>query len=167
METNKILAEQFSATNNKKDWFAPLQSAVNGLTAEQAVWKNENLGHSILQIVNHLIFWNGRLLLKLKGGVPEKMNGDNDSTFENAGTTISESEWKSVLEKLNLQMNEFENEILKCTDSKLASPMSEENKSPWYSLIGNTNLHNSYHTGQIVLIRKMQGSWDSKKNGVN
>ena len=167
MEINKILAEQFAATNNQKNWFAPLQSSIDGITAELACWKNENLDHSILEIVHHLIYWNERHLKKLKEMHLEEMTGDNASTFENGLTIISDSEWKLVLGQLNSVMNELQNEILKCDDAKLDSFISIENKSRWHSVIANMNLHNAYHTGQIVLIRKMQKSWDSKKNGVN
>jgi hypothetical protein len=33
----------------------------------------------------------------------------------------------------------------------------------WYITIGRISTHNAYHTGQILYIRKQQGSWDSSK----
>ena len=165
MEINQLLAEQFAVTNHSKNWFACLQSAVEGISAEHASRKNENGNHSVWEILNHLYYWNERHLRKLKGIPLEKMKGDNKLTFENEQKNISESEWEIFLKTFFEMMNELENEIGKCDEVKLKSFISEENKSPWYSIISNMNLHNAYHAGQIVLIRKMQESW-SEKNGV-
>jgi hypothetical protein len=35
--------------------------------------------------------------------------------------------------------------------------------SPWWSPLAQQNIHNAYHIGQIVLLRKLQGAWDSSK----
>jgi uncharacterized damage-inducible protein DinB len=161
MEIKKLLQEQFAVTNSQKNWFATLMSAIDGLTEEQSRWKPQNADHSIYQLVAHLYFWNNRFLNRMKNIPNEKMPDDNDSTFE------SEESWSSLIEKLKTMMNDFENEIGKLDEAKLVLPVSAENKSPWYSVISNTNLHNAYHTGQIVLLRKMQEMWYPKKNGVN
>ena len=34
-----MLLEQLRTTRNVKDWFVPVDSAIAGLTAEQAMWK--------------------------------------------------------------------------------------------------------------------------------
>jgi hypothetical protein len=33
----------------------------------------------------------------------------------------------------------------------------------WYSTIAHIGAHNAYHIGQIVYVRKEQGSWDREK----
>ena len=33
----------------------------------------------------------------------------------------------------------------------------------WYYTIAHIGTHNAYHTGQILYIRKQQGSWDAAK----
>ncbi|HET6990332.1 MAG TPA: DinB family protein [Bacteroidia bacterium] len=164
MKLKTILSEQFAATNKQKNWFASLTDALEGLTFEQACWKPEDGDHSILQIVNHLYYWNKRMLNRMQHIPNDKMSSDNNSTF---GSENNKDAWLMLLEKSRIMMEEFENEIGKFDDAKLLSPVSDENKSPWYSVLSNTNLHNAYHIGQIVLLRKLQESWDSKKNGVN
>ena len=52
-----ILLEQLKTTHNVKDWFVPPNIAVQGLTAEQANWKDSSDNHSIAQLTTHLIFW--------------------------------------------------------------------------------------------------------------
>ncbi|HEY3131877.1 MAG TPA: DinB family protein, partial [Acidobacteriota bacterium] len=76
-----ILLEQLRTTHNEKDWFVPISVAVEGLTAEQASWKDGSGNHSVGQLSNHLLFWNKRELLKFKGEPEEKFSGNNDETF--------------------------------------------------------------------------------------
>jgi len=51
-----VLLEQLRGTHNHEEWFVPLNIAIEGLTAEQATWKDDTENHSIVQLVNHLIF---------------------------------------------------------------------------------------------------------------
>src|SRR3954467_14321457 len=76
-----ILLEQLKSTHNQADWFTPVNTAIQGLTPEQAVWKDETENHSIVQLVNHLIFWNQQQLAKFKGEKVASFDGDNKETF--------------------------------------------------------------------------------------
>src|SRR3984893_18703995 len=78
-----ILLEQLRTTHNEKDWFVPINIAVEGLTAERASWKDGSGNHSVGQLTNHLLFWNGRELATFKGESEEKFRGNNDETFNN------------------------------------------------------------------------------------
>ena len=51
-----VLLEQLRTTHNEKDWFVPINVAVEGLTAEQASWKDGSGNHSVGQLTNHLLF---------------------------------------------------------------------------------------------------------------
>jgi hypothetical protein len=76
-----ILLEQLRSTHNKAEWFVPANTAVEGLTAEQASWTDGKGNHSVGQLANHLIFWNRRQLAKFKGEPEAKFSGNNDETF--------------------------------------------------------------------------------------
>ena len=67
-----ILLEQLHTTHDQKDWFVPIDVAVDGLTAEQATWKDGKREYSVGQLTYHLLFWNQRELEKFKGE-PEKI----------------------------------------------------------------------------------------------
>ena len=62
-----ILLDQLQTTHNKKDWFVDGNTAVAGLTPEQASWTDGKGNHSVGQLANHLVFWNRRSLAKFKG----------------------------------------------------------------------------------------------------
>jgi hypothetical protein len=60
-------------------------------------------------------------------------------------------------------MNEWRDLIAAADDDKFDQPVSATNQASWATLISNVNAHNAYHAGQILLVRKLQGSWNPKK----
>lgn len=146
-----ILLEQLRTTHNEKDWFVPISVAVEGLTAEQANWKDGSSGnHSVGQLTYHLLFWNGRELAKFKGEPEGKFSGNNEETFNN----FDSKKWDDTVKQLDQVMTELEKLVETADDKKL-----EE----WASEIAHIGTHNAYHVGQIVFVRKLQGSWDPEK----
>lgn len=145
-----VLLEQLRSTHNHEEWFVPVNIAIEGLTAEQASWKDETENHSIAQLVNHLIFWNRQNLAKFKGEKPTAFDGDNKETF--AG--LDKVTWEASVKQLNEVLAAWEKAIEEADDAKLAK---------WSSTIARISTHNAYHTGQIIYIRKMKGNWDSAK----
>ncbi len=145
-----ILLEQLRTTHNVKDWFVPADSAIAGLTAEQAMWKDNSGNHSIAQLTTHLIFWNAQTLSKFKGEKPEAFNGDNKETFSG----VDEKTWPETVRKLDSVLTEIEKAVEAADDAKLKE---------WYSTIAHIGTHNAYHTGQILYIRKMKGWWNDER----
>ena len=145
-----ILLEQLRTTHNAKDWFVPANTAVEGLTAEQASWKDSSGNHSVGQLTVHLIFWNRQALAKFKGETPAKFSGNNDETF----TSFDGKKWNAAVQELDQVLTEWEKAVEAADDKKLASSAST---------IAHIGTHNAYHIGQIVYIRKLQGSWDPEK----
>src|SRR5689334_13925077 len=76
-----VLLEQLKTTHNVQDWFVPAFQSVQGLTPEQANWKDGKGNHSIAQLVNHLTFWDKQQLAKFKGEAAPAYSGNNDETF--------------------------------------------------------------------------------------
>ena len=60
-------------------------------------------------------------------------------------------------------MDEWREKLAAITDEKLASTVNDQYQVAWWWPLAQQNIHNAYHTGQIVLLRKLQGSWDREK----
>jgi len=144
-----VLLEQLKTTHSQEDWFVPVKIAIEGLTPEQAAWKDASENHSIVQLVNHLIFWNQQQLAKFKGEKPAEVS-DNKLTF--AG--LDKATWEASVKQIDDVMLAWEKAIEEADDAKL---------SKWYGIIARIGTHNAYHTGQIIYIRKMKGNWDPSK----
>lgn len=145
-----ILLQQFQNTTYQQDWFVPVSKAIEGLTAQQAMWKPSDSSHSVGQLAYHLLFWNKQILDKFYGRKPAAFDGNNNETF----TAFTEASWASTVQQLNQVMQEWETAIRNADDAKLQG---------WYDTIAHINTHNAYHTGQILYIRKLAGNWDSNK----
>ena len=145
-----ILLEQLRTTHNVEDWFVPVSIAVEGLTAEQANWKDASENHSIAQLATHLIFWDQQQLAKFKGEKEPTYSGDNKETF----SPVDKNSWDATVKKLDSVLTAWEKAIEAADDTKLKS---------WYSAIAHIGTHNAYHTGQIIYIRKMKGWWNPDK----
>ena len=142
-----LVKELRSTHNDNKDWFVPAMVAVKGLTAEQANWKDGKGNHSVGQLTYHLLFWDKRNLMNLKSEKPEKFSGNNDETFDN----FDAKKWDETVKELDNIMTEME---------KWVETADEEKLQKAAQLIANISAHNAYHVGQIIYVRKEQGSWD-------
>jgi hypothetical protein len=147
-----ILLMQMKETHNQKEWFVPANVAVAGLSADQANWKDGKGNHSVGQLAYHLVYWDTRSLEKFKGEPSPKFSGNNDETFDN----FDSRKWDETVHQLDAVLTEWEKAIATADDAKLEQ---------WASDIEKISAHNAYHIGQIIYVRKEQGSWNPE-NGV-
>jgi len=154
-----LLLSELHRSHDKAEWFTPIKAAVAGVTAEQAKWVPQNAqgklepnaNHSVGMLAYHLAFWNENALAKLRG--EKRPSPDtNDETFND----FDAAHWDEIVQRLDRVMKNLEAEIEKMPEEKLAMA------APTISLIAT---HNAYHTGQILYVRKLQGSWNPE-NGV-
>ena len=146
----QVLLNQLKTTHNKEEWFAPLNVAIEGISAEQANWKPKGADHSIAELANHIIFWNQENLSKFLGEPVPKFSGNNNETF----SPVTKETWPITVKRADSVLTAWENAIEAADEAKLEK---------WYEIIGHISTHNAYHTGQIVFIRKLQKSWNPAK----
>jgi uncharacterized damage-inducible protein DinB len=149
----EVLLAELRSTHTTAEWFVPANIAVKGLTAEQANWTDGKGNRSVGQLTYHLVFWNRRNLARLKGESLEKFSGNNDETFDK----FDSKTWNETVKQLDDVMNDLE---------KWAETADDEKLKESAQVFTHISTHNAYHIGQIIYVRKEQGSWDPK-NGVN
>jgi DinB superfamily len=146
-----VLMEQLRTTHNAEDWFVPVSIAVDGMTAEQAQWKPAGKdAHSVGQLAYHIWYWDSRSLQHFKGEKPAPFDGNNNETFDK----FSAAQWDDLVKKLNQEMADWEAAVQSADEAKLAANAS---------LIAHIGAHRAYHVGQILYVRKLQGSWNPDK----
>lgn len=152
------LLAQLDSNFGQEGWFASLSQAVSGVTAAQAAWVPGPGLNSIWQIVNHVTFWKEVYGNRLAGGPRLENFPGNDSTFGAPGDPTDEAGWLAAVERLQTAHAALRREIEKRSDADLL--LSIDN-GDWTigrhagGLIG----HDAYHGGQIILLRRLQGSW--------
>jgi len=142
-----LLIEQLKATHTNKDWFVPANIAVQGLTPEQVSWTDGHGNHSIGQLAYHLAFWNAQELAIFRGETPAKYGGKNDETF----TDFDAKRWSETVQQLEKAMVGLEQYVESADEKSI-----EKNAS----MIATLAMHNAYHIGQIIYIRRLQSSWN-------
>ena len=145
-----VLLRQLKTTHSQKEWFVPANIALEGLTAKQAMWKDGSGNHSIGQLAYHLAFWNERSLKHFNNEPIENFTGDNNETFDK----FDEKQWNEIVRKVDEVLAAWELAIQNADEAKLSEAQET---------IANMNTHNAYHIGQIIFLRKLQGSWDPEK----
>jgi DinB superfamily len=145
-----VLLQQLRTTHSEANWFVPAKTAVDGLTAEQASWSPGKGEHSAGQLAYHLWFWDARALSDFKGEKKSEFSGKNDETFDN----FTAAQWDELVKKLDQVMTDWEKAVEAADEKTLAE------KASTIAVIG---AHNAYHVGQIIYVRKLQGSWNPDK----
>ncbi|WP_210366006.1 DinB family protein [Bacillus sp. REN3] len=144
--------DQLQAIHNTDTWFVSMQSALKGLTEEQAYMKAEGKGHSIQEIVRHLNYYHKRHWDRFTGLPVAEGLTSIDETFGN----LDRQSWNETISLFDAIMSELTNAVETCDEDTLIK--GAEN-------ITYLTIHAAYHIGQIVHIRKAHGSWNPA-NGI-
>lgn len=159
MSIKRTLVEQFEICFETNGWFVAVNNAISGISAEQAAWKPENSDNSIWSLLSHMNYYNNGYLERFQGREFEYKISDNDETFTQS---VSEDDWRAEVDRFRQIMAGWRSQIEAADDAKFDELVPGKD-SPWSELIANINAHTAHHGGQIVLLRKLQGSWDSGK----
>lgn len=154
------LLDGLHASHDRAGWFVPLNTAIAGLRPDQAKWTpansagttNPDANHSVGMLTYHLWFWNSRALAKLRKENVPQAPGNNDETFND----FDADTWAQTVRNLDQIMKSLEDLVVHASDAEVAT---------WAPTLRNIAEHNAYHTGQILYVRKLQGSWNPS-NGV-
>ncbi len=139
-------------------WFVPASQALLGLTAPQAAWVPPGEGtHTIWQLVSHLTFWT-RVVTQHLDGVPVHQR-DNEATFGPPGDPEDAAGWSAALEALSQAYDGLRAAVGRQRDADLDRRLGDRRGTPAGRMVGGILSHDAYHIGQIVLLRKLQGSW--------
>ncbi|MGG4491140.1 DinB family protein [Metabacillus idriensis] len=175
LDVMDIFRMEFDFSWDTETWFLPLEFALEGLNSTDASWQPPGGGNTIWQTVNHLNYYNALLVKQINDTTPQK-NAPNqkvtfgdigepadskwkevlaENTFGDSGDPADSEKWKAVLAETHLICGNLRKSLAQMNDSQL----NEEHVGGLCRQI----LHNVYHLGQIVLIRKQQGSWQKER----
>ena len=160
MSTKQTLLEQFETCFETNGWFVAVKNAIAGVTAEQAMWKPDGADNSIWELLSHMNYYNNAYLERFRGRDFEYKVNDNDETFFQSG---SDEDWRAEVGRFEQIIKVWRSELEATEDAKLDEIAPPFNKHPWAWIVASINAHCAHHGGQIVLLRKLQGSWDSEK----
>ena len=149
----QLLVEQYAACYNDDQWFKPLKDVLADLSDEEFKWKENEELHSIRQLVIHLLFYNEKYYMRFIGTpLPAvHIESSNDPTFDDNDLTKEE-----LLDKFYKVMDGLYDAMKNAPEEKFDErPFTDPDKTwLWWETLHNVNIHNSYHLGQMMLVKK-------------
>lgn len=137
-------------------------AALEGLSVPQAGARLPGHPHTIWEVLGHVVFWQEQWITAVKGGTPV-LPKHAEGGWPTTGSPRDADEFRDALADFGASLREAE---------RLASEGDLERAVP--EILGGTagfallNLahHNSYHLGQVVLLRRAMDAWPPPKGGI-
>jgi uncharacterized damage-inducible protein DinB len=155
----RILDEAYE----KQAWHGPnLKGSLRGLTAREAAWRPFSRRHSIWEVAVHAAYWKyavrRRLTNEKRGSFPLK--GSNWFPIKFSGARVTrkaERLWREHLALLEETHRSLRRAIAGL-NSSLLRRKSRGSKHTVARLIYGIAAHDTYHAGQIQLLKRLQGA---------
>lgn len=144
-------------------------ACVEDLHADLAARTIDGFPHSIWQLVSHMNYWMDYELHRVAGGAPPYPEHAENSWLPSAAPP-NEAAWTQAVSK-------FRNLIARLAELAQSSTQSLSREVPPASLqqaqhsstvgaiLWQIVAHNSYHAGQIALLRRCANAWPPKAGG--
>lgn len=134
---------------------APLRAAIEDLTADQAAWIAPGARRSVWQITRHVTVWMEYLGDRLAGG-PKRTDPWLLTQELPENPEASEAAWRAEIERMTAAYARLRAGLVARSTEDLSQTLPDDRKPLW-CYVEVTITHNSYHAGQIRLIRALQG----------
>jgi len=144
-------------------------ACVEDLSAELAARQVKGFPHSIGQLVFHMNYWMDYELRRIRGQKPSYPEHSSES-FPPAPSPVDPQEWNRLRTQLASLLGDFTTlansspetkqrqiETVHDGDAKVAGTLE--------AVLCQMVAHNSYHTGQIAMIRRALGTWPPRGGG--
>ncbi len=144
-------------------------ACVEDLSVELAARHVEGFPHSIGQLVFHMNYWMDYELRRIRGEKPVYPEHASES-WPASPAPADAHEWDRLRKHLGVLLGEFA-ALAKSSPQELQRQIAtahEGDKKVAGSLeavLWQMVAHNSYHTGQIAMIRRVLGAWPPRAGG--
>lgn len=144
-------------------------ACVEDLSAELAAQHVEGFPHSIGQLIFHMNYWMDYELRRIRGQRPHYPE-HNAESFPAASAPADAQDW----EKLRQHFAELLGDFAALADSSQEETQRQietvhkgdkQVSGSTRAVLCHMVAHNSYHTGQIAMIRRMLGAWPPRGGG--
>ncbi len=144
-------------------------ACVEDLHADLAARTIDGFPHSIWQLVSHMNYWMDYELHRIAGGAPPYPEHAENSWLPSA-VPPNEAAWTQAVSKFRNLIARLA-ELAKSSTQSLsrevppASLQQAQHSSTVGAILWQIVAHNSYHAGQIALLRRCANAWPPKAGG--
>ena len=143
MSNRDLLLRILDDAYERKAWHGPnLRGSLRGVTAEEALWRPAPGRHSIWELAVHCAYW--------KYAVRRKLTGVKRGAFPRKGSNWLPpgDSWEADLRLLRDEHRALRDAVARASAQQLAK---------YERLIYGVAAYDTYHTGQIQLIKRLHG----------
>jgi uncharacterized damage-inducible protein DinB len=144
-------------------------ACIEDVSLELSAHRVESFPHTIWQLVSHMNYWMDYELRRIGGEGPTYPNHSGPDWPVNP-SPAGEQEWKKtisilgeLLGKLAVLAEASPEELAR--DVQATDPCHAKLASTLRDVLWQTLVHNSYHLGQIAMLRQSLGAWPPKGGG--
>jgi uncharacterized damage-inducible protein DinB len=135
-----------------KDAFAGLDWKLTGVQPDGAP-------HSIFQLLNHMTYWNQWVVRWLAGQNPPTPKRAR-SGWPGTGAPQTAKEWREAVRQFDQGLREM------MRASRASDLLVKQGTNTRLEMLQMIASHNSYHLGQVVLLRQRLGAWSPPSGGL-
>lgn len=131
----------------------------SGLNWKRAGKRPEGAPHSIFQLLNHMVFWQDWVVKWLDGespAIPRHASGG----WPGNPSPADAKEWQGALQGFRSGLEKLSRQ------SRQADLLTRRGKNSRLGMLQTIASHNSYHAGQVVVLRQVLGAWPPPSGGV-
>ena len=139
----------------------PIAKALPDIDLELAGRTHEAMPYTIYQLVKHMHYWQQFMLDHVEGRKPQMPAHVSDSWPVETGPK-DEASWQQDLQAF---LSDIDRAISIAETAPLHDPLLYFPGETIGGLLRNIASHNSYHLGEIVLLRRFYGAWPPPGGG--
>jgi len=159
MDRKSLLLTYWQLAAEAEGWYPPYADALREVDVHLAKWRPHGVAaNTIWETVVHVTHFKERLLRRMEGQ-PDRQISDNDDTFVVTGN--AEADWQDAVARLFAAHVALRAALERMDEGDLDEPRPEESLIKQFS---DLIVHDAYHTGQIILIRKLKGAWPEQRS---
>jgi uncharacterized damage-inducible protein DinB len=149
------LADQIRRAFDGEAWHGDaLVEVLSNVSAAQAAARPIKNAHTIWEIVLHIAAWDRAVLRRIGGTAVNLSDSENFPAILDTG----ELAWETAVEQTRRVHSDLVKAVAAFPDSRLPEQVLGKEKQPYYDyfyMFAGIAQHVTYHTGQIVLLKKM------------
>ena len=154
-----VLRQAISRALSGEDAHVETASVLDGLQWKLAGKRLDGVPHSVLQLVNHMIYWQEWVVKWLDGKKPRAPKHAAGS-WPGKVSPLNRREWERTVRRFRNAIVELDR---RSNQSDLLSKHGKWTHLEMLHIIGS---HTSYHIGQVAFMRQLLGSWPPPSGGV-
>jgi uncharacterized damage-inducible protein DinB len=155
----KILEKTVGNALSGKGSHVATKNVLAGLNWKVGGARPRGASHSIFQLLNHMSYWQD-WVVKWLGGEDPPIPKHASGGWPGSPSPTSPKEWQRAVRGFRSGLKKLDRQ------SREAGLLATRGEYSRLGMLQAIASHNSYHVGQVVLLRQMLGTWPPPSGGI-